>query len=149
MEDKILANSQLFVQFARETLGVNASYDAVGVRWLDEYIESQQGLPGETKVKLVNTMGSYFGECIRQTYGGSWTLDHETGSWGIRISDRLTVFPFAKVHKHFEGRDGDSVLGLFTAIPSMLRPAPEAERVPEESPRDVSSPWWKFWNRRQ
>jgi hypothetical protein len=145
MEDKILANSQLFVQFARETLGVSASFDEVGVRWLDEYIESKKGLPAETKAKLVNTMGSYFGECVRQTYGGSWFQDQQTGNWAVRINDSLTVYPFAKMHKQFEGGKGESVLGLFTAIPSLLHGAPPEDHVPTAASRDVLSPWWKFW----
>lgn len=147
MEDKILANAQMFVQFARDSMGVDATFDEAGVRWLDEFMVSKRGLPAETKAKLLNTMGSYFGECIRQAYGGSWVQDEQSGNWAVRIDERLTVFPFAKAQKHFEGGDGDSVLGLFTAIPALLHGGPKADDGSAEAPRNGSGPWWKFWGR--
>jgi hypothetical protein len=38
----------------------------------------------------------------------------------VEVSEKLTAFPFNKVQKQLENEDGDSVLGFFTAIPTII-----------------------------
>src|SRR5436853_269366 len=83
-------------------------YDEAGVRWLDGYVQRQHenGDPANRE-GLVNTLGSYLGECVIRTFGGEWAQDD--GSWCVRFNDRNAVFPFAKVRKQLESGSADSV----------------------------------------
>jgi hypothetical protein len=140
MKDKIQSNAEFFRRIAKEQMSVELAYDLEGVRWLDGFINRQRaGASQDTKNKLPNTAGSYLGECIRKTYGGAWTQDAE-GGWGVRINERITVFPFNKVQKQLANTEGDSVLGLFTAIPPLLKNPPSA-KIKHLQKR----PWWRFW----
>jgi hypothetical protein len=143
MEDKIFANAELVRTIARGKLDVVVQYDEDGVRWLDAYIEGQrQRGDEEVKRRLPSTLGSFLGECIRHTYGGQWIQDPQHG-WMVRINEKLSVFPFDKVAKQLANGEGDSALGLFTAIASLLAGAPpRVKTVAAEAPR---RPWWKFW----
>ncbi|HEX3069109.1 MAG TPA: hypothetical protein VHX14_11080 [Thermoanaerobaculia bacterium] len=137
MESKIQANAELVRTVAKEQLGVDVGYDEAGVRWLDGYIARQhESASDELKNQLVNTLGSFLGECIRQTYGGQWATDPQSGAWCIQFSPRNNAYPFNKVRKQlFEGAD-DSVLPFFTAIAALF---PAAAQTP------AAKPWWKVW----
>jgi hypothetical protein len=145
MEQQIQENAELARRVAQEQMKVVVDYDEAGVRWLDRYVEGQRLAASEdTKAKLPNTLGSFLGECIRQTYGGQWIQDPELG-WAIRVNNKLTVSPFNKVRKHLANVDGDSVLGLFTSISAMLSSRKASEASSVEALVLPNHPWWKFW----
>ena len=123
MVEMIQANAQLVRQVARSDMDVQLEYDQAGVRWLNGYIDRQRngGNPAIRKI-LVNTLGSYLGECIRITYGGEWISDPQLG-WGVRLPGGVTAFPFNKVGKQLE-EDSNSVLSFFTAIPALMQLPP-------------------------
>lgn len=145
MEEQILANAELVRTVARGQLGTAVGFDEAGVRWLDRYIDGQRvGASESTKERLPNTLGSYFGECIRKSFGGTWIQDHEHG-WAVQVNARITVFPFNKVRKQLTHSDGDSVLGLYTSIPALLKePSTNASPSPVGS-KASKRPWWKLW----
>ncbi len=143
MEEHIRANAELVLKLAQE-LGAEVGYNEAGVRWLNAYIDGQrQAASVEVKNKLPNTLGSYLGECIRQTYGGRWVKSPE-GWWGVEVNEKLTAFPFNKVRKQLENEDGDSVLGFFTAIPAIVTSDLGAKQDTAKT-KSPSRPWWKFW----
>lgn len=111
-------------EFFRETLykhtGVQLNYDEEGVSWVDGYIVRNRDFG--TQNRVVGSIGCFFGECIRETFGGEWVQHPETEQWMVKISECFSVFPFNKVFKHFENEDGDSILGLFNMIRPMLTP---------------------------
>jgi hypothetical protein len=136
MEAQIRSNAELVRSVAKKSLGVDAGYDEDGVRWLDQYIEGQRdAATEELKDRLPNTLGAYLGECIRNTYGGEWIQD-EMG-WGLRINEKLTVYPFSKVSKQLSNPEGDSVLALFMTIPALLQRTSKPTAA-------AKKPWWKF-----
>lgn len=115
MEEAIRANADLVRSVAARDLGVRPSFDLEGVRWLNQFIDNQaRPLSEDLQNKLVQTLGSYLGECIRETYGGAWV--ESTGSWAVRFSKGNEVFPFNKVWKQFENGPEDSVLSMFSSI---------------------------------
>lgn len=141
MEDRLFANAELVRTVARDQLGVSVEYDEAGVQWLDRYIDGQRvGAADATKEKLPNTLGSYLGECIRQSFGGTWVQDPELG-WGIRVNERITAFPFSKVRKQLADSDGESVLGFYKAIAAMLA---EPAVVAAPNIESAKRPWWKL-----
>lgn len=146
MENHILANAELVRKVAHEQLGTPVQYDEAGVRWLDGYIDVLRGSASEeTKAKLPSTLGSFLGECIRQTHNGRWVQDPEHG-WMVKINESVSVYPFNKVGKQLANEDGDSVLGLFTAIaPMLLHVASTQKAGAGTDAKTGSQPWWKFW----
>jgi len=144
MHTNIIANAELVRKTAGDQLGVAVGFDEAGVRWLDGFINGQRlAATEEVKAKLPNTLGSFLGECVRHTYGGEWQ-QHENG-WVVKVNDRLSVFPINKVQKQLANEDGDSVLGLFTAIPSLLAGVPQAKAATDRTSQERKRPWWKFW----
>ncbi len=118
--EKIQANAALVVRIASEQLGENIGYDEAGVLWLDGYVQRQhEGGNPSNRADLINTLGSYLGEVITQSFGGEWAEVER--SWSIRFDDRNAVFPFAKVAKQLENGRGYSVLGFFTLIPVLFK----------------------------
>jgi len=145
MEQQIQANAEIVRTVAREQMNVQIDYDKQGVHWLDGYIDRQRlHATEDTKSKLPNTLGSYLGECIRRTYGGKWIQDGEYG-WGVQVNDKVTVFPFTKVQKQLANADGDSVLGLFTALQPLMKAPPTPARSSSRLRAQPKKPWWRFW----
>ncbi len=101
-------------------LRVDVEFDRVGVVWLDEYVTRQYEQGDPTNVDgLVNTLGSFFGECIVRTHGGEWTQD-EYG-WCVRFDEHNAVYPFAKTEKHLRNGPEDSVLSMFDTVPLIFK----------------------------
>jgi hypothetical protein len=120
MAERIRRNAELVVSIAHEQLNVDIGYDEAGVRWLDGYAQRQheQGNP-EIRDGLVDTLGSYLGECIIQSFGGQWAeID---GSWCVQFSEGNAAYPHNKLRKQLENGAGDSVLSFFAAIPALFR----------------------------
>lgn len=120
MIESIKQNAELVISVASSELDVEVGFDLPGVEWLDGYISRQHehGDPAN-RDGLVSTLGSYFGECIIQSYGGQWAqLD---GDWAVRFDEKNAVFPFSKVSKHLENGPEDSVLSMFTTIPLVFK----------------------------
>ena len=146
MESHILANAELVRSVAQDQLGVAVEYDEAGVRWLDDYIEGQRdNASDDVKAKLPNTLGSFLGECVRHTYGGQWLEDEQTGSWAVKVNEKLSVFPFNKVRKQLAHEDGDSVLGFFTAIGPWIAHSPTGAQTEGPEAAAANRPWWKVW----
>ena len=124
MEEHLKANAELVREIARDRLGVDVDYDEDGVRWLNSFIDGQreQGDP-ETRKRLPGTLGSFLGECVRHTFGGTW-VQHPDYGWGVEINDKVTVFPFNKVEKQLEAGEGDTVLSFFKTLPAVLEGLP-------------------------
>lgn len=118
--EMIRANADLVLREARENLGQDIGYDEAGVRWLDGFIQRRHdgGAVGEDPSGLVNTFGSFLGECIAQSYDGRWQ-ETEHG-WAVIVDGDLAVFPFNKVHKHLVDGAADSVLSLYTGVPALI-----------------------------
>jgi hypothetical protein len=118
--DRIRANADLVMRVAREELGETIGYDAAGVEWLDGYIQRQYEQGDENnRDGLVQTLGSYLGECIIHSFGGQWTsLD---GTWAVCFDSQNAVYPFNKVRKQLEHGAADSVLSFYTTIASFFR----------------------------
>ncbi len=58
------------------------------------------------------------GEAVVHTYNGQWVTFQ--GMPAVQVRPNFVVFPFSKVHKHFENGAEDSIGYFFTAIPSVL-----------------------------
>jgi hypothetical protein len=119
-QEMIRANAEMVLASARDDLGQDIGYDADGVRWLDGFIQRRHdgGGVGDDPSGLTNTLGSFLGECIVQSYNGRWQ-ETEHG-WAVIVDGDLAVFPFNKVHKHLAEGAADSVLSLYKGVPALI-----------------------------
>ena len=152
--EMIRANADFVLKEAREQLGQDIGFDAEGVRWLDGFIQRRHdGGAIDDPPGLVNTLGSFLGECIARVYGGQWQ-ETEHG-WAVIVDGDLAVFPFNKVHKHLVDGAEDSVLSLFNSVPALMaHTAGEAAATDEKSasavePTSLIGKIGSFFRRRQ
>ena len=112
---------------------LNLKYDADSVKFIEGFIERNKGnFEKEESKSLINSLGSFLGQCIIENYGGQWQLDNDTGSVAVVFDDKNKAFPFAKVSKQFENGLEDSVYSFYTVIPSIFK----IEKKKKS--------WWKF-----
>jgi len=77
-------------------------------------------------------------------------VQHPEYGWAVCFSDKDMVFPFTKVQKQLANADGDSVLGLFTAIGPLFSNKvrldnKEQGHFSSKSRCSPKRPWWKLW----
>jgi hypothetical protein len=114
------ANAGLVLSAARDQLGQTIGYDDAGVKWLDGYVQRlhERGDPAIWD-GLVDTLGSYLGKCIIETYGGSW--GQVEGRWCVVFDENNIASPFTKIEKQLTNGSVDSVYSFFTVIPLVFK----------------------------
>jgi hypothetical protein len=102
---------------------VSLRYDKKSVEYLDDYIRRGRSY-FKTKADgprgLLNTIGSFLGECIIANHGGHWKQD-ESGNWGVYFDDKNAVFPFVKVQKALAPDGEFDSIASFYDLSKMLR----------------------------
>ena len=112
---------------------LNLKYDADSIKFIEGFIERNKGnFEKEESKGLINSLGSFLGQCIIENYGGQWQLDNEAGSVAVVFDDKNKAYPFAKVSKQFENGLVDSVYSFYTIIPTIFKLEKKKK------------PWWKF-----
>lgn len=98
LEEKLGANAEMVIAHLSEADGFTLDYNEASVEWVDGFIERQRDREGKEPGGLVNTPGSFLGECSCREYGGAW---HESsnGQMSVKFSDGNEAFPFDKVAK--------------------------------------------------
>lgn len=116
------------------------SYDLESVQYLEGFIERTKAhikSKDESGVGFVDSIASFFGECIIANYGGRWTVDDTTGNYAIEFDDKSKVFPASKVQKQFDNGLEDSISSMFTMIPIIFKNIKQKQTVKKSR--------WKFW----
>jgi len=114
----IKANVSVLIEMGRQ-LGVALELDSDSIMWLDGYINSKRNSFDDEMINMsVNVIGSFVGEAIIANFGGEW-IQSEDGLVGVRLNDRLTAFPLAKVEKQIREGEAESVYGFYAAIPAL------------------------------
>jgi hypothetical protein len=118
LSDEFKRHARFLIDTFSRELGVTLRYDEQSVEYLDGYIaRNRAGIRKKTEGQysgVVNTIGSFLGECIIANYGGQWKQS-ETGVWGVYFDDKNAVFPFVKVEKAL-GPEGefDSIASFYS-----------------------------------
>lgn len=125
-------------------------YDSKSVKFIEEFIERQRNnFDSENRKGLINSLGSFIGQCIIKNYGGHWQIDPDTQSVCVALDDNNKIFPFAKTTKQFENGLEDSVYSFYTIIPTVfqisLSKPEECDKAPSNNPAKEPKKWWKFW----
>jgi hypothetical protein len=117
---QIKANAKLVGDQAMALLGKRLTFDKTAVEWLDGFIRRQRKA-GDANDTLIDVLGCFYGECIRQTYGGAWF--YINGQLAIQFSQGSAAFPFVHITKHIEDHDDEleTLAGKFAVIGSLIQ----------------------------
>jgi hypothetical protein len=130
---------------------LSLAYDAKSIKYIEEFIERQRHNFDSEQVKgLVNSIGSFIGQCIIKNYGGQWQIDDDTKAVCVALDEKNKIFPFAKTAKQFENGIEDSVYSFYVIIPTVFKLPPpttfeDSSNVASAIPVTASKKWWKFW----
>jgi hypothetical protein len=122
MEDKIKANAELVLRQLGPLSGIDFGYNAQSVAWVDGFIENQRirpDLDNNAIHGLVNTLGSFLGECIIHNFGGNW--QKKDGEWCISFDEKNAAYPFNTVRKQFANGQENSIKKFFDLIPVLFK----------------------------
>lgn len=112
---------------------LNLEYNGDSVKFIEGFIErNKSNLSKEEINGLINSLGSFLGQCIIKNYGGHWQADEDNGTVAVVFDDNNKAYPFAKVSKQFENGLEDSVYSFYSLIPAVFRLDKKKK------------PWWKF-----
>jgi hypothetical protein len=97
-----------------------AAFDAAAVQQLASFIEAQRNtLPAAEKQGIVTALGCFLGECLAQTYNGTWAQGPD-GTTGVGINQSSFFNPFFRVAEQFEKGNAESVVDFFASVPIRL-----------------------------
>jgi hypothetical protein len=105
---------ELFSDISKIDFGFNRQ----SVAWIEGYIERMReraDFNDGTWNGLIDTLGSFVGQCILARAGGSWALADDDRGWGILLPSDTFAFPINKVAKQFRSglAEGESILGFY------------------------------------
>ncbi len=122
-DESPLVALQNAAEAVRHQLRVNA-YDAEAVQRLDEFIEVQRPIIKETdRQGVITALGCFLGQCLVQTYGGTWAQDPQ-GTTGVGINSNAFFNPFYRVSEQLTQGPAQSVAAFFAAVPERLAAKP-------------------------
>jgi len=114
-----LAALRAAAEAVRQQLRVPA-FDTAGVQVLDTFIEGQRDtLSAAEKEGVVTALGCFLGECLVQTYGGTWAQGPD-GTTGVGINQSSFFNPFYRVAEQLEKGAAESVVAFLAGVPIQL-----------------------------
>ncbi len=111
----------------RSAVGVPLEFDSDTLPLLDHYIKQVPSDQADAAALIAAMTGSYFGEAVRQSLGGSWKVeDDDPTNWRIVLPGGLSFSPvrlaFAAILRDEDGEGN----GDFQAPPKLLQALTEA-----------------------
>lgn len=117
--DSPLASLRAAAEAVRQQLQVNA-FDAAAVQRLAEFIEGQRATVTEAdKQGVVTALGCFLGQCLVETYGGTWAQGPD-GTSGVGINRSHFFNPFYRVAQQLSKGLPESVAKFFAELPGQL-----------------------------
>ncbi|MGE4073401.1 MAG: DUF1444 family protein [Lysobacterales bacterium] len=92
------------------------TYDASGIRLIDQLIEDQRSHGIAATDSFVEGIGAFFGEVLVRQFDGEWILHKERLC--VLVDDKNAVFPLERVARQWaNGRaGGDSISGTYESV---------------------------------
>src|ERR1700722_10581820 len=120
IEDQIRLNAESVVhQFGWQL-------DRESVIKLDQHIEEIRAGIEENKIlDIVNELGSFLGECLRENFGGIWVRQND--NIVLKFDNGSTANPFGKVNKQLQYgiTGGESVRAFYDSAAQILKIEPK------------------------
>ena len=120
LQENVKQNAEHTIKMFERSHNMTLNYDEKSIKFVDDFI-NQSGYKFDDKQKeqLINFLGSFLGECIRQNYGGNWELANAEPA--VKFDEKNAVFPFNKIRKQFENGQEDSILSFYQVIPLVFK----------------------------
>ncbi len=112
LEEKLRLNAEMVIENLSQHAGFELGFNEESVEWIDGFIERQRAREGFEPGGLLNTLGSFLGECMCQELGCKWK-HQPNGQLAVEFSDGNAAFPFNKVQKQFANGEEDSILSFY------------------------------------
>ncbi len=112
LEEKLRLNAEMIIQNLSQHAGFELGFNEQSVEWIDGFIERQRAREGFEPGGLINTLGSFLGECMCREIGGAWKFQ-PNGQLAVELSNGNAAFPFNKVEKHFANGAEDSIYSFY------------------------------------
>ncbi len=120
LEEMLRANDELVRRQLSGPAQFELGFDEASVEWVDGFIDRQRIRTDlESTDGLVDTLGSFLGECMFRELGASWNRS-ENGQISVKFSDGNEAFPFNKVRKQFANGGDDSILGFYRSAAALF-----------------------------
>lgn len=119
--DNLQQMAALLVKGAKIHFDVQLEYDKRAINWIEDiYIDfllEKYKDDEDFKIRVVELIGAFLGECIILNYGGSW--QKENGHWAVSFGERGKTYPVGKVYKRFVNGPEDSISWYYELIPKI------------------------------
>lgn len=112
LEEKLRLNAEMVIENLSQHAGFTLGFNEESVEWIDGFIERQRAREGFEPGGLVNTLGSFLGECMCRELGGEWKYQ-PNGQLAVEFADGNAAFPFNKVQKQFAYGAEDSIFSFY------------------------------------
>jgi len=116
----IRKHAQLVIQQLGPVSGVEFGFNKESVKWVEGYIERcrDRGVDEKDEEGLVNTLGSFLGECIVANTASEWRWFEQQQMIGVALAQGGGAFPFAKVRKQFRNglKGGDAIYSFYDIV---------------------------------
>lgn len=113
---KIQKYSTYTVTNMRERGMADFDYDRKSVDFLSDVLDKKgRGYSEQAKNVLPTLWGSYLGDALIKTYGGSWVIMGD-GSYGVKLKNEQLLFPITRVGKHINSGPEYAILAMFDAV---------------------------------
>ena len=126
MNEAIRKNVELVKDQILKEFGVSLNYSYESIEFLDSYIRKMvmrgafAGDPAGIH-KVAGVIGSFYGECIVQMFGGKW-IESDKGPI-VQISEALKSYPFHTVATCMSGEEGKSLMSVARSTEAFLKEA--------------------------
>jgi hypothetical protein len=121
---QILKQESQKIEHYLEQNNVRNDYGVEALQWLEDYIDQRrERLTQSERTGLITMIGAFLGECLIRANGGEWIGVGEEGhkKLGVQMDINFTAMPFAKVGKYLDDPSVDSFVGMFQAVPPLLK----------------------------
>lgn len=114
----IKANAEASIEELAHLTDFEFGYHRESVAWLEGYLERVKAagvFHGPGRDKLISVFGSFLGECIIRSCGGTWK--QRDGVWGIAFDDETFARPFAAVTAQVDRGLTYGIRSFFDRVP--------------------------------
>jgi hypothetical protein len=143
--DQIKLNAQFVIDRFGPQSGVkNFGCNDESIAYLDGFISRQIGVvnkDSQTFDRFVSLFGSFLGECIVTTYGGTWVV--KDSGIHIEISNQEFLYitqPFQKVAQRIKVGDEESLLVYYSDVLPVVLGKKLAPKLPDLTPHSSGTP---------
>ncbi len=112
LEEKLRLNAEIVFEHLSQHAGFELGFNEESVEWIDGFVERQRVREGFEPGGMINTIGSFLGECMCRELGGEWK-QQSNGQLAVQFSSGTAAFPFNKVQKHFDNGEEDSIFSFY------------------------------------